>query len=243
VLTLALDTTTRAGSLAVTRDATVLAVVDGDATRTHGERLPAEIAHVLDIAGVDRRELDLLVVANGPGAFTGLRIGLAAIQGVAMVLNLPVVAVSALDALALAAVRSADAPASGERVAAWMDAQRGEVFAAYYVSGEEKPPIPIAPPTVGTPATLLAELSAEATVFTGDGAHRYASQILQFSGARHRVIADPASLAPFIALIGQDRAAGGDAGPPHALQPLYVRRSDAELERQRRDARDAGRTR
>jgi tRNA threonylcarbamoyladenosine biosynthesis protein TsaB len=102
VLILALDTTTRAGSVAIVRDTSVLSVVRGDASRTHGERLPDELDRALRQAQVRPTDLQLLAVASGPGAFTGLRIGLAAIQGLAMVLNLPVIAVSALDALALA---------------------------------------------------------------------------------------------------------------------------------------------
>ena len=104
MIILALDTTTRAGSVAVTHDAEVLALVAGDESRTHGERLPGEIALALERAGVARSQLDLLAVATGPGGFTGLRIGLAAIQGLAMTLNRPVAGVSTLDALAAQAL-------------------------------------------------------------------------------------------------------------------------------------------
>src|SRR5262245_30860285 len=83
VIALALDTSARGGSVAVTRDEQVLALVEGDATHTHGERLPGEIARALQIAGLEARDVDLFVVSSGPGAFTGLRIGLAAIQGLA----------------------------------------------------------------------------------------------------------------------------------------------------------------
>src|SRR4029453_17078434 len=81
VLVLALDSSTRAGSVAVVRADNVLALIEGDASRTHAERVPEEIERALVGAGVDARDLDLLVVSSGPGAFTGLRIGLAAIQG------------------------------------------------------------------------------------------------------------------------------------------------------------------
>ncbi|MGH9174978.1 MAG: tRNA (adenosine(37)-N6)-threonylcarbamoyltransferase complex dimerization subunit type 1 TsaB, partial [Vicinamibacterales bacterium] len=87
MLILALDTTTRDGSVAVSRDDTILAVVRGDGSRTHAERLPREIERALTQAGASARNLDLLAVASGPGAFTGLRIGLATIQGLAMVLG------------------------------------------------------------------------------------------------------------------------------------------------------------
>jgi tRNA threonylcarbamoyladenosine biosynthesis protein TsaB len=236
VLTLALDTTTKAGSVAVMEGDRLLAVIQGNAGRTHGERLPGEIEAVLRLAGVTPRELGLLAVATGPGAFTGLRIGLAAIQGLAMVIDRPVVGVSALDALAAFVLEGADS--SMPVVAPWMDAQRGEVFAAFYSRDERAGAVvPSTYPVVGTPAVLLRTLSPELiehTVFVGDGALRYQAEIAEFTGQRARVAAAPTALAPFIARLGQKLAARGQAGPPHALQPLYVRRSDAELERARK---------
>lgn len=239
MLTLALDTTTRAGSVAITDDDRVLAVHAGDPTRTHGERLPGEIDHVLTSAGVQRSAIDLLVVASGPGAFTGLRIGLAAMQGLAMTLGKPIIGVSALDALAWTAA-SAGAP---HTIATWMDAQRGEVFSAVY------PPSSVAFPTgpslewfagvapaVGSPDAILANGAfdrATPTVFIGDGARRYAETIAAAS-PQWSVSAQDSLLAPALAFIGRRLAAVGHATTPHALQPLYVRRPDAEIERNRR---------
>jgi tRNA threonylcarbamoyladenosine biosynthesis protein TsaB len=254
VLTLALDTTTRAGSVAVVRDATVLSVVYGDPSRTHGERLPDDIDRALRLAHLSTRDLQLLAVASGPGAFTGLRIGLAAVQGLAMVLGVPVVAVSALDALACAALietgNDGDSPRSGGQspssrdahvlatpIAAWMDAQRGDVFAACYDRTDGERPVAMAPPVVAAPDAVLRTLPHEgAVLFVGDGAVRYEAQILHTAGARHRVLPPPAALAPHLARLAVAQAAAGEAGPPHALQPLYIRRPDAELERLRRPA-------
>jgi tRNA threonylcarbamoyladenosine biosynthesis protein TsaB len=236
VLTLALDTTTKAGSVAVMRGERLLAVIDGDATRTHGERLPDEIARAMAAARIVPRELALLAVATGPGAFTGLRIGLAATQGLAMVIGCPVVGVSALDALAAAALEGADPIVTA--IASWMDAQRGEVFSALYRLDRQpdEPPRAVSAPLVGAPEVVLATLPADIPgniLFVGDGAFRYRTEIGRFAGDTARVGEVSAALAPFIARIGQHLAARGRAGPPHALQPLYVRRSDAELERLR----------
>lgn len=231
MLILALDTTTRAGSVAVTRDDEVLAVVRGDGTRTHGERLPAEIERALSEAGIAPADLGLLVVASGPGAFTGLRIGLAAVQGLAMVLQVPVVGVSALDALA-ATVWPSLRPLE-TRLFTWMDAQRGEVFGAEYVAVDRS----LADPIVATPAAILDHLNraaAGAAVFAGDGAVRYAEHISAWSTGRSRVLEMPSELTPILARLGLRLAARGAVGPPHALHPLYVRRPDAEIERLRR---------
>src|SRR5215831_17702615 len=116
---LALDSTTRAGSVALVENGVVVDQRAGDPSRTHGERLPAELAAL----GAPWPTIDVFAVASGPGSFTGLRIGIATMQGLALVTGRRLVAVSGLEALAQLA--GADA-APGARVAAWIDAQRGE---------------------------------------------------------------------------------------------------------------------
>jgi tRNA threonylcarbamoyladenosine biosynthesis protein TsaB len=235
VLVLALDTTTRAGSVAIARDDDLLALVEGDASRTHGERLPAEIARALEIAAIAPAQLNLLVVGSGPGAFTGLRIGLAAMQGLAMVLDKPVVGVSALEALAEAA-RTDMKAAGATAVAPWMDAQRGEVFAAAYETSNGGALHDVIEPMVGSPEAMFRALPfpvSRDVIFIGDGAVRYAQHIQDAHGPAAHIVGSVPPLAPALARLGRRRAAAGEAGPPHALKPLYVRRPDAELERER----------
>lgn len=229
VFILALDTTTRGGSVAVTRDHELLALVAGDASRSHSERLPAELAEALAQAGLQRGRIDLLAVATGPGAFTGLRIGLAAMQGLAMTLGRPVIGISALDALAEEA-----AGAGVSLVAPWMDAQRGDVFATLLnlATGQT-----LEPPLAAHPAVVLdgwrAHLAGRPAVFIGDAAPRDAAPIAA-AGAGQWTVRTPPPLAPALARIAARRAAGGEAGLPHQLTPIYVRRPDVEIERERR---------
>src|SRR5947208_11628900 len=124
---LALDTTTPAGSVAFVEDDRVEDERRGDASRTHAERLPGEVVNVLDARGLSAADVDLFAVAAGPGSFTGLRIGIATIQGLALTTGKRIVAVSALEALAQSA-----GSAPGTFIAAWMDACRHDVFAALY---------------------------------------------------------------------------------------------------------------
>ena len=236
VIILALDTTTRGGSIAVVRDRgagaaaeqrEVLALLPGDQTRTHVERLPAEIAAALDRAGVAKTAIDLLAVATGPGAFTGLRIGLAAIQGLAMTLDRPVVGISALDALV---IEAGTQPA--QFIAPWMDAQRGEVVAALYAGATM-----VEPPVASNPAARLeswrARLEGRTVLFAGDATTRDGDAIVAAGNGRWSIRV-PGLLAPAIAELGAIRARDGRAGPPHALTPIYVRRSDPEIERERK---------
>src|SRR5262245_11488713 len=123
---LALDTTTRAGSVALVDGDCIVDEQSGDASRTHAERMPAEILAILAARGRTLADVDLFAVASGPGSFTGLRIGIATIQGLAFVGGQPIVAVAALDALGHLASREAQ---PGDIVGAWMDALRRDVFA------------------------------------------------------------------------------------------------------------------
>jgi tRNA threonylcarbamoyladenosine biosynthesis protein TsaB len=232
VVILALDTTTRGGSVAVTRDEQLLALVPGDAARSHTERLPGEIEKALAQAGLQRGEIDLLAVATGPGAFTGLRIGLATMQGLAMALNRPVIGISALDALA------AEATTEGvSLVAPWMDAQRGEVFATLLdVAAGRTLELPLAAHPSLVLSAWRSHLAGKRAVFIGDAAERDATLIAEAGKGQWTTLAPP-PLAPALARIAATRAARGEGGLPHQLAPIYVRRPDVEIERERRDQR------
>ena len=227
MIILALDTTTRAGSAAVVRDGLVVAEHVGDAGVTHGQRLPADLERVLDAASIRIDAVDMFAVAAGPGSFTGLRVGIATVQGLALARGRLVVPVSVLEALA----RSA--PRTDQPVAAWMDAQRGEVFAELYAAGGGAS---VLPPVSAPPAVVLdamAGIAGDVPVFIGDGAVRYAADIRARYGAGVHTLPPP-SLA---GTIGRMAAADPSrAVHPHALAPIYIRRPDAELARARRDA-------
>lgn len=208
----------------------------GDGSRTHGERLPRELMAVIDEAGVDLREVDRFAVSTGPGSFTGLRVGIATIQGLAFAQQKLVVPVSSFEALAFPTL-DLRSPTSDLRspTAAWIDAHRGEVFAALYdADGRElAAPTSLKPDaTLDAWSTVLARL--QRVHFTGDGAIMYRARIDARLGERAGVDADVPLLAGRIGLIAA--AAPGRAVLPHAVVPLYVRRPDAVLARERRDA-------
>ncbi|MGH9312332.1 MAG: tRNA (adenosine(37)-N6)-threonylcarbamoyltransferase complex dimerization subunit type 1 TsaB, partial [Vicinamibacterales bacterium] len=177
--------------------------------------------------GLGPADIDVYAVAAGPGSFTGLRVGIACIQGLALANGRRVVAVSALDALAHAA-----RPAAADSlVATWIDAQRGEVFAALY-SGQTV----VEAPSVATPARTIdlwrARLADRPLVAIGDGAARYAALLGEALGVRLR-LSDPAAplLARSIAELAHREVAAGRTIAPHAIVPIYLRRPDAELAR------------
>jgi tRNA threonylcarbamoyladenosine biosynthesis protein TsaB len=223
---LALDTTARAGSVALAENGAVIDVRGGDPSRTHGERLPGDVLDLLRAHGIGPADIDIYAVAAGPGSFTGLRVGIACIQGFALVNGRRVVPISALDALAHAA-----AAAAGALVAAWIDAQRGEVFAALY-----RGPLLVDGPLVATPARTLdrwrERLADKPVVAIGDGAQRYSEALASAFGGRV-LMTDPIAplLARPIAELAHVEASAGRAVDPHAIVPIYIRRPDAEIAR------------
>jgi len=221
MLILALDTTTTAGSAALLRDGGVLHEVASDPSRPQAARLPAELEAILARAGAALEHVDAFAVGTGPGSFTGLRVGVATMQGLAVAMGKPLFGVSALDALA----RLAAAP----RVATWVDAWRGEVYGALYEDGRE-----VAPPTVARPEELLRGVAGRPTVFTGDGARMHQAVIHAALGADAR-LTDPVAplVAGAIGALAADAFLAGLRPAPDAIRPLYVRRSDAELARDR----------
>jgi tRNA threonylcarbamoyladenosine biosynthesis protein TsaB len=228
--TLALDTTTRAGSLALLDGDRLVDERIGDALRPHAERLPAEIIALLSAHGLTVADVDLFAIAAGPGSFTGLRIGIATIQGLAFVHRRPVVAVSALEALAQIGSGHSSA---GDVVGAWIDAHRGDVFSALYRVAaapmyENARLVEIEGPAVDDPAATIHRWSALTTtsafVLIGDRLPRDAARFTM-------VAASP--LAGVIGRMAVCRAQRGETVTAAGIQPLYVRRPDAEVARDR----------
>jgi tRNA threonylcarbamoyladenosine biosynthesis protein TsaB len=241
MLVLALDTTTRGGSCALARDGIVCRQQASDESRPQATRLPGELIALLDQEQVALRDVDVFAVATGPGSFTGLRIGIATMQGLAFAAGKALIGVSALDALAR--IGGARIGGKGEgatggaaRIATWVDAWRGEVYAALYENGQE-----VEPPSVESPSTIVGRLkaapatAATATAFIGDGVRAHSAVILDTLDGQ-ALIADPVVplLAGTIATMATDAARSGHLPPPHAIRPLYVRRPDAELARDAR---------
>jgi tRNA threonylcarbamoyladenosine biosynthesis protein TsaB len=230
---LALDSTTRAGSVALLIDSAAEHTLDeraGDSARTHAERLPSDLTSLLASHRLTVADIDLFVVASGPGLFTGLRVGIATMQGLALVAARPLLAVSALDALGQLASRE---QAAGTSVGAWIDAHRRDVFAALF-RVESAPIFDSARlsiregPSVGDPASTGRRwlgLAGAPAIIAGDGAVLYQAAI----GSSAIRVENPSPLAGAMAAMALARYRRGERGSPAGVQPLYIRRPDAEL--------------
>jgi tRNA threonylcarbamoyladenosine biosynthesis protein TsaB len=233
MLVLALDTTTRRGSVALARDGAIVDARAGDPTVTHGQRLPDDLIRLLDRHGLRVGDIDLFAVAAGPGSFTGLRIGIASMQGLALANGKDIVGISALDALHHASLSSLSPHSSltphpssltGEasdscEVGIWMDAQRGEVFSALYRDG-----VVVDGPSVEKPAEILARWASRShqishqMMLVGEGAIVYADLIRVALPAAKACMELP-MLAPSIALLAEAEAGRQGSSPPDAIRP------------------------
>jgi tRNA threonylcarbamoyladenosine biosynthesis protein TsaB len=232
VRVLAVETSTLTGAVALLETGAVVAESRVSVAVTHGERLMAAIDGVLRAARWDLADVEAFAVALGPGSFTGLRIGLSTVKGLAFATGKPVAGVPTLDALAWAL------PFCAYPVCPVLDAKKGEVYAGLYRTLEGRLEV-LERPRAVAPATLAEELRASTAgplVFVGDGVAPFSSVLTEILGARAWLA--PADLRlPSAVTVGElggwalDR---GEAADPATLVPLYLRASEAELARERR---------
>ena len=201
--------------------------------RRHAESLTPMIQFVMQQAEVEMSDLSAVAVDVGPGLFTGMRVGIAAAQSIAWALELPMIPVCSLDVVAM------NAHWSESVVAASLDARRGEVYWALYrmrAIGAE--PQRITEPVVSSPEDLAVHLAdrGEEIVCVGSGFDRHqevfqALQWAQFLGASGSY----PSATHLVTLAGQ-RLAADDTVLPGAVEPMYLRAPDAEINWQTRGA-------
>jgi tRNA threonylcarbamoyladenosine biosynthesis protein TsaB len=214
---LALDTTTEYGSLALAEDGQVLAEVPLHSAEGFSRVLFGELQALLAPSGWKLEDVDCFAAAAGPGSFTGVRVGLAAVKGLAAALGKRVVAVSNLMALA----SFGEAPLR----AALLDARRSQIYGAVYDAGLE---IVSAEVVMQLPAWLATLPEGELEFVAQDFAPlREALAGTRFEHAPVREA--PRALAGAIAKIADARLAAGLAQGPAEIDANYVRRSDAEL--------------
>lgn len=222
---LALETVTPLGSLALWRDGRCLSSV-GDGLTPHAAHLPNAWMDMVAGAGLSLDDIDLLAVVSGPGSFTGVRIGMASAQGLALTRGWTVAAIPTLDAIA-ECWRTTHAGQAPRTVVACLDGLRGEVFAREFLFDGESLAAQTEPVVV-TPDQLRWTPHPGGVAFVGSGALRYAAVWAP-------VTDDIADVPEPIAAGAARLAARGDVPrvSPYALRPMYVRRPDVELARDR----------
>jgi tRNA threonylcarbamoyladenosine biosynthesis protein TsaB len=212
---LAVDTTTARGSVALLDGEAVVEEVRVTAAEGHSRWLFPAIERLLRGIGGARSAFGLAVTL-GPGSFTGVRVGIATVQGLALGAGRPCVGFSTLDVLA-----SLAEPSSGP-VVAIMDAWRGEVYARVFEGGEAQGP------TFGGPVEEVASALPERAVLVGDGVARHAERLRELR-PHAQLQGEEAFLAVPLGRMGNAALRAGRGAGPEALEPLYIRGADIRL--------------
>ena len=223
MLILGIETSTKTGGVALVSERGVVAAYTLNIEVTHSERLMATVDRVLSDSGTAFSAVDGFAVSIGPGSFTGLRIGVATVKGLAFTTGRPVAAVPSLQALAW------NLPLSAHPVCPLFDARKQQVYAALY-RHEQGALATIMSERVMT-LRELAEQVPDRTVFTGEGAYLFQDEILSLFGDRALFAPLSAAVpsAASVAEIGLGLLQNGRSTDPDALAPLYIRRPEAEV--------------
>lgn len=201
-LVLALDTTQEYGSIALVRGVETVAELAIHSPDGFAHAIYGHLERLLERCGIGLKEIDVFAAASGPGSFTGLRVGLASIKGLAEALGKPAAGISNLRAISSFGTARLRAPV--------LDARRGEVYGAIYDAGGAL----VQPEIVGKFESWLASLPKSGIEILSP----------DYTVEGVAILRTPRELAAAVA-----RLAPAEAGDPAALDANYVRRSDAEL--------------
>ena len=224
---LAVDTATRSCSVALCRESELVAELYANTGETHSRHVLRMIDTVIQLSGVGQAEIDAYAVTNGPGSFTGLRIGLSVVKAMALVHQKPVLGISTLDVLAR------QCPYENGPIFAMIDARRSEVYFAGYEEQNSRL-VRTVGPSVAAVENVLDDITG-AAAFIGSGAMLYQTQITAKLGKtaffppieQHRI------RAANVAMMGAKQLHEETIFQPQNVVPRYIRPSDAELNKKK----------
>ena len=221
---LGIDTSTPCGGVGLVDDQGVIADTLLNLPVTHSERLLAAIGLVLDQSSCSLADLNGIAVSLGPGSFTGLRIGVSVVKGLAFATGLPVVGVSTLDTLA------AQVAPTPYAICPILDARKAEVYTALYRYQAGSRVKRVTPYRAMRPEELVTQIQ-EKTILIGDGTRAYGDY---FRNALPSWVLFPAGPlcvphGSVVATLGLELLQRGETLDTPAFTPIYVRSSEAEI--------------
>jgi tRNA threonylcarbamoyladenosine biosynthesis protein TsaB len=225
MITLAIECATDTVGLALLRGEEILADFYLGPGRHHAEVLLPALEKLLVLTGITLEQIDLLVCTTGPGSFTGVRIGVSTVKGLALASGKPIIGVSTLEALAMNAF-----PSPG-LISPLLDARRDQVYAGLYRLGPDGLPEIVMPDRLTDIEQWMSDLPGDEVDWVGDGALRYRDRILASRPGRCDVAGSGRHQlhASAVALIGIHRYSQGQSEDPLTFSPRYLRLSEAEF--------------
>jgi tRNA threonylcarbamoyladenosine biosynthesis protein TsaB len=222
-LVLSVDTTTPSGSIALLKGTLLCAEVNQDSPTTFSERLLPAIQFLLESNELKIQDVSGFAVAVGPGSFTGIRIGLGTVKSFAYSSGRSVAPVSTLMALA----RKIQHP-KNRLICPLIDAKKNEVYASLFESKTEGLR-ELIPQGAYSPDALFSRLPAHRVIhFIGSGVAVYRSILLQYFQDRARFSRRTPFIAYEVGLIGYEMLRKNQGKTSHEIEPLYLRKSQAE---------------
>ncbi len=227
MLVLGVETSTMQGSVALVGGHRLLSEYTLNVEATHSERLLPAIERMLRDAGIGLDALGGIAVSIGPGSFTGLRIGLSTVKGLAYATGLPVAGVPTLEAMAWTV------PFVRHQVCPVLDARKQEVYAALF-RFDHGVLVRIMPEAALAPELLCRKIRRP-TLFLGDGLEAYGELFRRLLADKLLVppLASRGARAGCVAELGRQRLLRGERDASASLTPRYLRPSEAELRVQR----------
>jgi tRNA threonylcarbamoyladenosine biosynthesis protein TsaB len=223
---LGIDTAVATGSVAIVEDDVLVAEVLLTSRQTHARRLMKAVDTVLSMAESHLFDLDGFAISVGPGSFTGLRIGISTVKGLAFSVGKPIAAVTTLDALAH------QFPYTQTLICPLLNARKGEVYSALYRAEKDGAVARISDYAVLSPLDWVCRIT-EPCLFMGDGMEEYGLLIKQKMGPLAH-FAPPflnTIRASVVASMGMERLKNKESDDAKTLVPFYIRPSDAEIKR------------
>ena len=221
---LGIDTSSMAASVAVIEDNKLICEYTINTKKTHSQKLMPMIENMLGLSDLNVREIDAIAVCEGPGSFTGLRIGMATAKAIAHVNDIPVIGVNSLEALA------ANMNLCDKKICSILDAQRNQVYTGRY-QYEGTKLVEIKEIGIQQIDELLEELahSGEQLILVGEAVYKYEDKIREISNIEIPAASNNVTKAGSLCSVAKVKFdEGKDIFDCYTVNPLYIRKSQAE---------------
>ena len=221
---LGIDTSSMAASVAVIEDNKLICEYTINTKKTHSQKLMPMIENMLGLSDLNVREIDAIAVCEGPGSFTGLRIGMATAKAIAHVNDIPVIGVNSLEALA------ANMNLCDKKICSILDAQRNQVYTGRY-QYEGTKLVEIKEIGIQQIDELLEELaqSKEEWILVGEAVYKYEDKIREISNIEIPAASNNVTKAGSLCSVAKVKFdEGKDIFNCYTVNPLYIRKSQAE---------------
>ena len=221
---LGIDTSSMAASVAVIEDNKLICEYTINTKKTHSQKLMPMIENMLGLSDLNVREIDAIAVCEGPGSFTGLRIGIATAKAIAHVNDIPVIGVNSLEALA------ANMNLCDKKICSILDAQRNQVYTGRY-QYEGTKLVEIKEIGIQQIDELLEELaqSGEQWILVGEAVYKYEDKIREISNIEIPAASNNVTKAGSLCSVAKVKFdEGKDIFDCYTVNPLYIRKSQAE---------------